>query len=95
MTNTNSVEIAKFGQELASIISDEQRREEFASAPTTALPHAGLPEDVAILADTADMVHLVIPAKVDEDRVAICDEAYFEELGRLALGACVYHDLPE
>ncbi|WP_150526092.1 hypothetical protein [Roseibium sediminis] len=95
MTNTSASELAGLGLELASIISNEHRRDEFTSNPATTLPQAGLPEDVAILADTADMVHLVIPAKVDEARVALGDEAYFEELGRLALGACVYHDLPE
>ncbi|WP_434052046.1 MAG: hypothetical protein RDA78_22700 [Roseibium sp.] len=51
--------------------------------------------DVKIYADTADMVHLVIPADIDQAKVAAGDEAYFEELGRAALGSCYYEDLPE
>ena len=95
MTSTNTNDLADLGLELAAIISNDKRRSDFVAKPNATLPQAGLSENVAVLADTADMVHLVIPATIDETRVALGDEAYFEELGRLALGACVYHDLPE
>ncbi|MDN3719172.1 hypothetical protein QW131_07950 [Roseibium salinum] len=63
--------------------------------PAEALSEIGAKSDLTIYADTADLVHLIIPANVDADRVAAGDEAYFEELGRLALGTCFYDDLPE
>ncbi|MFN4127458.1 hypothetical protein [Pannonibacter indicus] len=50
---------------------------------------------VIVHADSADTVHLVVPAAVDTARLAAADESYFEELGRKALGACFYDILPE
>ncbi|WP_430512167.1 hypothetical protein [Pannonibacter phragmitetus] len=50
---------------------------------------------VTVHADSADTVHLVVPAAVDMARLAAADESYFEELGRKALGACFYEILPE
>lgn len=50
---------------------------------------------VTVLADTADTVHLVVPADLDASRIAQGDEAYLMEIGRRALGNCMYDILPE
>ena len=85
----------KVGAKLGAIIQDESARAELIDNPTTVLADAGVKADVTLYADTADTVHLVIPATVDNARVAADDDTYFEELGRLALGSCVYRELPE
>ena len=50
---------------------------------------------VCVLADTADTVHLVVPADLDANRIAQGDETYLMEIGRRALGNCMYDILPE
>ena len=85
----------EIGHKLGQILSSEAGRDTFAQNPATALPEAGLSADLTIYADTADTVHLVVPASIDEKKLAAGDETYLEELGRQALGACVYRDLPK
>lgn len=91
-TSTKELEI---GAKLGAIIQDTAAREQLIENPTEVLGGVGVKSDVTIYADSADQVHLIVPADVDLARVAAEDEAYFEELGRAALGTCVYHDLPE
>ncbi|GAA0781569.1 hypothetical protein E1180_21100 [Roseibium denhamense] len=89
----NTVEL---GRKLASIISDPAARDAFLADTETALQKNGGNSELTVYADTVDHVHLIIPAQVDATRVAADDAAYFEELGRLALGNCVYkEELPE
>lgn len=83
------------GAKLGAIIQDASAREQLIESPETVLTEIGAKSDVTIYADTADLVHLVIPADVDKARLAADDEAYFEELGLAALGSCYYEDLPE
>nr|WP_319387299.1 hypothetical protein [uncultured Roseibium sp.] len=83
------------GAKLGAIIQDATAREQLIESPETVLTEIGAKSDVTIHADTADLVHLVIPADVDKTRLAADDEAYFEELGLAALGSCYYEDLPE
>ncbi len=83
------------GAKLGAIIQDASAREQLIESPETVLNEIGAKSDVKIYADTADTVHLVIPANVDTTRLAADDEAYFEELGLAALGSCYYEDLPE
>jgi len=85
----------EFGAKLGAIIQDSAARDRLIENPTEVLAEVGAKSDVTILADTADMVHLVIPAEIDAARVAANDESYFEELGRAALGNCYYENLPE
>ncbi|MBO6507701.1 MAG: hypothetical protein JJ979_04330 [Roseibium sp.] len=85
----------KVGAKLCAIIQDKDAREQLVSDPAHVLAEAGVNTEVTLLADTADTVHLIIPATVDSTRVEAGDESYFEELGRLALGSCVYRELPE
>ena len=91
-TSATEMEI---GAKLGAIIQDTASRDELIDNPSEVLASVGVNSDVTIYADTADLVHLIVPAEVDLARVAADDEAYFEELGRAALGNCVYHDLPE
>ncbi|MEM9634535.1 MAG: hypothetical protein AAGA50_24615 [Pseudomonadota bacterium] len=91
-TSKNDLEI---GAKLGAIIQDTKSRAQLIENPTEVLSGIGANSDVTIFADTADLVHLIVPANVDADRVAAGDEAYFEELGRAALGNCYYEDLPE
>lgn len=81
----------EIGVKLGHILQDDTERKAFVDNPSAALPEAGIKADLDIYADTADTVHLVVPASIDADKVAAEDEAYFEELGRQALGACVYY----
>lgn len=74
------------GLALGKMISDQETR---------SVLKDDLGASMTVYADTADTVHLVIPAGIDKARLSKGDEAYFEELGRQALGACVYHDLPK
>ncbi len=85
-----SHEISKIeaGAKLGQVIQNEESRTAF-------VEELGARGDVTVLADTADTVHLVIPAGVDSAKVAAGDETYFEELGKLALSGCYYEDLPE
>ena len=85
-----SHEISKIeaGAKLGQVIQNEESRATF-------VEELGARGDVTVLADTADTVHLVIPAGVDSAKVAAGDETYFEELGKLALAACYYENLPE
>ncbi|EFO33873.1 hypothetical protein TRICHSKD4_0992 [Roseibium sp. TrichSKD4] len=83
------------GKELASIIGSDETRENFIQNPKQVLTNSELPNNLVVLADTADTIHLVVPAQVDVDRIVANDEAYFEELGQLALSACMYEDIPE
>ncbi|POF29286.1 hypothetical protein [Roseibium marinum] len=85
----------EIGAKLGAIIQDSGSRTQLIENPTEVLADVGVSADIAIFADTADMVHLVVPAKVDADRIAAGDEAYFEELGKAALGNCYYEDVPE
>ncbi|WP_428649159.1 hypothetical protein [Roseibium sp.] len=84
----------ELGVRLGAIIQDEVTRTRLIERPAETLRGAGVKPDVTIYADTADMVHLIVPAEVDAERVAAEDESYFEELGKLALGSCVYKELP-
>lgn len=81
----------EIGAKLGHILQNELARKAFIDNPSAALPEAGLKADLDVYADTADTVHLIVPASIDVDKVAAGDEAYFEELGRQALGACVYY----
>ncbi len=92
--NIHSEEKLELGRKLGNIISDQGARNAFATDPAAALPEADLSASLTVYADTADTVHLVVPASIDEAKLAKGDEAYFEELGRAALGACFYDDLP-
>jgi len=83
------------GTELATIVASKEARDKFVQNPQQVLSNSKLPSNLAVLADTADTVHLVVPAQVDVDRIVANDEAYFEELGQLALSACMYEDIPE
>ncbi|WP_428525245.1 hypothetical protein [Roseibium sp.] len=83
------------GSKLGEIIQNPAERTNFLENPETTLAELGLATDVKIYADTADKVHLIIPAEVDEARVAAGDETYFEELGRLALAGCHYEEMPD
>ncbi|MEP3047389.1 MAG: hypothetical protein ABJL55_10625 [Roseibium sp.] len=83
------------GTKIGAIIQNSESRAKFADSPKETLTSLGVEADVTIYADTADTVHLVIPASVDEKRVAAADDSYFEELGRLALGSCMYEEMPD
>lgn len=91
----HSRETLETGHKLGQILSDSSAREAFVSDPAASLPEAGLSSDMTVYADTADTVHLVVPAGIDASRLAKGDDAYLEELGRQALGACLYEDLPK
>ncbi|WP_346911925.1 hypothetical protein [uncultured Roseibium sp.] len=93
--NIHSREILETGRKLGQILSDSAAREAFVADPAASLPEAGLSSAMIVCADTADTVHLVVPAGIDQTRLANGDEAYLEELGRQALGACFYEDLPK
>mgnify|MGYP001249188132 CR=1 FL=1 len=93
--NIYSREILETGLKLGQILSDRISREAFATDPAALLPEAGLSSDMIVCADTADTVHLVVPAVIDETRLTKGDDAYLEELGHQALGACFYEDLPK
>jgi hypothetical protein len=92
---TTSTKEMELGAKLGSIIQDTTARENLVNNSAAVLAEVGVQSDLTIYADTADMVHLIIPATVDAARVAANDESYFEELGKLALGSCFYEDLPE
>ncbi|WP_421982883.1 hypothetical protein [Roseibium sp.] len=92
LTSRKEMEV---GAKLGAIIQDATAREQLIESPEAVLSEIGAKSDVTIYADTADLVHLIIPAEVDQTRVAADDEAYFEELGLAALGSCYYEDLPE
>ena len=83
------------GRRIGAIIQDETERDRLISNPQTVLAEIGVETSVKVYADTADMVHLVVPAHIDQSRVAADDAAYFEELGLLALGLCMYSDQPD
>lgn len=85
----------ELGAKLGAIIQDSAARAHLVENPTEVLSEVGARSDVTILADTADQVHLIIPAEIDAARVAANDESYFEELGKLALANCYYEDVPE
>ena len=85
----------EIGVQLGAIIQDERSRAKLIENPAEVLSEIGLSADVTLLADKADLVHLLIPADIDAARVAADDEAYFEDLGKAALGTCYYDDLPE
>lgn len=85
----------ELGAKLAEIIQDSDRRAAFAENPGKALAELGVKTEVTVHADTADTIHLIIPAEIDAARVEAGDEAYFEELGRLALATCLYEEMPD
>ncbi|WP_298820667.1 hypothetical protein [uncultured Roseibium sp.] len=85
----------EFGAKLGAIIQNADERAKLIDDPKAVLSELGAASDVQLFADTADTVHLVIPAEIDAARVAAGDETYFEELGKAALGSCFYEDLPE
>jgi hypothetical protein len=91
---TSRTEI-ELGAKLGAMIQDAESRARLVENPTEVLSQIGAKSDLTLLADTADLVHLVIPAEIDAARVAAGDESYFEELGKAALGSCYYEDLPE
>lgn len=84
----------EIGAKLGAMIQDTAARTQLIENPAETLDAIGVRSDMTIYADTADLVHLIIPAEVDAARVAAGDEAYFEELGKLALGSCIYKELP-
>lgn len=92
ITSRTELEI---GAKLGAIIQNATARERLVAKPAEVLAEVGINSDAAIFADTADLVHLIIPAKIDAARVAAGDEKYFEELGKAALGNCFYEDVPE
>jgi hypothetical protein len=83
---THNQEKLDTGLALGKLISDQETRSALKDELGTSM---------TVYADTADTVHLVIPAGIDQAKLAQGDEAYFEELGRQALGACMYDDLPK
>jgi len=91
-TSRNELET---GAKLGAIIQNAAARNRLVESPAEVLAEIGIKTDATLFADTADLVHLVIPADIDTARVAANDESYFEELGRAALGTCFYDDLPE
>lgn len=91
MTHTSIETRVELGAKLAEIVNDADSRAAFVSNPVA----SGVSADLTVHADSADTVHLVVPAQVDADKVAAADDAYLEELGRQALGLCMYDDLPE
>ena len=87
MTNLmNREETLAYGAKIGAMIQDSEKRVELAES----LAAKG---DVDVYLDTADTVHLVIPANIDPSRIE--DEAYLEELGRRALGSCLYDIIPD
>ncbi|WP_417689676.1 hypothetical protein [Roseibium sp.] len=74
------------GAKLGAKLQDKDERAKLADS----LAATG---ELTVLADTPDTVHLVIPSSVDASKVD--DEAYLEELGKRALGSCVYHIQPD
>ena len=92
---TTSKSEMEIGAKLGAIIQDTASREHLVENPSEVLDEIGVKADVTIYADTADLVHLIVPAEIDAHRVETGDESYFEELGRLALGTCMYDDIPE
>ncbi|TYC65899.1 hypothetical protein FMN63_26460 [Stappia sp. BW2] len=91
-TSRNELEI---GAKLGAIIQNATARERLVANPTEVLAEVGIESDAEIFADTADLVHLVIPAQIDAVRLSDGDESYYEELGKAALGNCFYEDMPE
>lgn len=85
----------ELGAKLGAIIQDSAARDHLVRNSAEVLAEVGAQSDVTILADTADTVHLVIPANIDAARVAANDESYFEELGKAALGSCMYEEMPD
>ncbi len=87
MTQLHSREVTlALGAKLGSMIQDTEKRDELVQN----LAAGGA---ATVYADTADTVHLVVPSSIDAERMN--DDAYLEELGRRALGACFYEILPE
>jgi hypothetical protein len=85
----------EFGAKLGAIIQNSDTRSRLVESPAEVLAEIGAKTEVTLFADTADLVHLIIPANVDAARVAANDESYFEELGRAALANCYYEVTPE
>ncbi|NBN62432.1 hypothetical protein GWI72_07390 [Microvirga tunisiensis] len=77
-----------FGAVIGQLVNDGTQHDAAALVAATV-------SGTTVLADAVDMVHLVVPATVDATRVAAGDETYFEELGRKALGACLFDVTPE
>lgn len=94
MPSTSELNLA-LGATIGEIIQNPTRRAAFAADPAAELTKLGVTPEITVYADTADTVHLIIPAKIDETRVQAGDEAYFEDLGRLALAACYYEEMPD
>ncbi len=92
---TTSEKKLELGAKLGAIIQDPDARNSLIENPTEVLAGVGVKSDVTLYADTVDLVHLIVPAEVDVARVAAEDETYFEELGRAALGTCMYDDIPD
>ena len=92
---SSSASNIELGAKLGAMIQDSAARQHLVENSAEVLAEAGARSDLTIFADTADLVHLIIPADIDAARVAAGDESYFEELGKLALGNCFYEDLPE
>ena len=93
--DTTSRTELEIGAKLGAIIQNATACERLVANPAEVLAEVGIDSDAAIFADTADLVHLIIPAEIDAARVAAGDEKYFEELGKAALGNCFYEDVPE
>ena len=91
-TSQNELET---GAKLGAIIQNAVTRDRLVESPAEVLAEIGIKTDATFFADTADLVHLVIPADIDTARVAANDESYFEELGRAALANCYYEVVPE
>lgn len=83
--NTHEETLA-FGAKVGAAIQGSETR-------TALLETLKTKGDVTVYADTADTIHLVVPSSVDASKIE--DEAYLEELGRRALGNCIYHIQPD
>ncbi|WP_269582289.1 hypothetical protein [Roseibium sp. Sym1] len=92
---TTSKTELELGATLGAMIQNTETRARLVENSTEVLAQIGAQSDLTLLADTADLVHLVIPAEIDAARVAAGDESYFEELGKAALGSCMYEEMPD
>lgn len=84
----STTEKLEFAATMGAMIQDSSER-------AALVDHLSADGRLTVLADTADTVHLVVPADLDVARIASGDEDYLLEIGRRALGNCMYDILPE
>ncbi|RAI01055.1 hypothetical protein DLJ53_17720 [Acuticoccus sediminis] len=87
--------IAKIGQAFGEAANNPEKREAFRADPAAYLRACGVSEEsleglnVVLHEDDDSTLHLVLPAKVDETRLAVQDQDYLKMLGTMAvLGCC-------